>query len=173
MVKNYFTVIYFHINSHLLTFNRLTNVAYIFRVDAHPELLEFFIIGQRFQNLNLLTTTRINQDITWLFRRILNQNVSPPVHIWRSSWTNNNFFRGSYSYMSVNTIRNNITPQVLAETLTSNGEPTLLFAGEATDTFYGYSNGALSSGYRAADEIINNRRFSANITNIEETMNYV
>jgi monoamine oxidase len=116
--------------------------------------------------MGLLTTARISQDITWLFRRFVNPSVAAPIHIWRTSWTNQNNFRGSYSYMSVDTIRNRVSPATLAESLMVNGRPVVLFAGEATDTFYGYANGALTSGYRAAEEIVSHRfgnRLSNNV----------
>jgi hypothetical protein len=68
--------------------------------------------------------------------------------------------------MSLDTIRNNVSPAVLAESIMVNGQPNLLFAGEATDNFYGYANGALTSGYRAAGEILSHsfgNRLSNNV----------
>lgn len=139
---------------------------YIFRVDAHPNLLSFFLIGRRFQDINLLTNARVSQDITWLLRRFINPNVALPSQVWRTSWIAQPNFRGAYSYMSIDTIRAGVTPALLGESLMVNGRPTLLFAGEATDKFYGYANGALTSGYRAAEEILsysNGNRLSSNV----------
>jgi monoamine oxidase len=129
-------------------------VKYIFRVDAHPNLLAFFLIGRRFQDINFLTNVRVSQDITWLLRRFINPNLNPPNQVWRTSWIAQQNFRGAYSYMSIDTVRHGVTPALLGESVMVNSRPTLLFAGEATDKFYGYANGALTSGYRAAEEIL-------------------
>lgn len=67
-----------------------------------------------------------------------------------------NNFLGSYSFLSMDTAQHNLSPSDLGEPV-SNGvrpQPILFFAGEATDAFYGYANGAVASGFRAGDEIL-------------------
>lgn len=65
-------------------------------------------------------------------------------------------FLGTYSYLSMDSARNEITCENLAESIKDESmKPILLFSGEATDTKYqGYVHGAINSGRRAAQEII-------------------
>lgn len=166
-------------------FFRLTYVKYIARTDQFPNLLQFFIIGARFDNYEFLNNIQIGQDIMWLLQRMLNTALPPPVNIWRSDWITQPNFHGSYVYFSIDSVRSGATPELMGKSLLVGDMPRLLFAGEATNEFYGYANGerddllnnttnfmlmgnfliflcrsqcrrqqgALTSGYRVADEI--------------------
>ncbi|KAF2887241.1 hypothetical protein ILUMI_18932, partial [Ignelater luminosus] len=67
-------------------------------------------------------------------------------------------FRGTYSYQTIASRQFGESPEViLSKPLTaSNGKQTLLFAGEATHpVYYSVGHGAIESGFREADRIIN------------------
>lgn len=77
--------------------------------------------------------------------------------MFRSTWHKNPNFRGSYSFRSFEAEKRNISPLDLSRPLVSkNGREAVLFAGEATHPYY-YStvHGAIETGYREADRIIN------------------
>jgi monoamine oxidase len=70
-----------------------------------------------------------------------------------ADWQADPFSRGAYSYVPVGAIT---APMALAEPVAN----TLFFAGEATDTDgrCGTMDGAIASGYRAADQLLNVER---------------
>lgn len=72
---------------------------------------------------------------------MLHINIAPPTNIWRSSWITQQNFRGGYVYFSVDSVRHGATPALMGATINVDNMPRLLFAGEATDDFYGYANG--------------------------------
>lgn len=126
-----------------------------FKVDAFPNLLSAFIIGESFDDYNELTEERIIVDCMWLLERILRRNLPQPTRAMFSRWILEPNFLGSYSFLSVDTFDNFVSPAVLAaKVYNNNRRPVLFFAGEATDAFYGYANGAVTSGWRAADEVL-------------------
>lgn len=131
---------------------RLIEVGYVSKVDAHPNLLSSFLISARFQDfLAQLPDQKISDDIMWLLNRSLRLGTLPtPIGVIRSSWITQPNFRGSYAYLSMATFNAGITTADLAAPVGS----TLFFAGEATSDFYGYANGAVESGFRAAQEVL-------------------
>lgn len=70
-------------------------------------------------------------------------------------WNTNDNFLGTYSWRSVNSDLKNARYQDLAEPIIKNYKPVLLFAGEATDERYSTVHGAIHSGWREADRLIN------------------
>lgn len=126
-----------------------------FKVDAFPNLLSAFVIGESFEDYNKLTEERIISDCMWLLERTLRRILPRPTRVIPSRWITEPNFLGSYSFLSVDTLLNDVSPAVLgAKVYNSNRKPILFFAGEATDAFYGYANGAVTSGHRVADEVI-------------------
>jgi monoamine oxidase len=69
---------------------------------------------------------------------------------WYHDWTSDPWSRGAYSYAPVGAVN---CAEVMAEPV----EDTLFFAGEHTDTtgHWGTVHGALGSGLRAAERILN------------------
>lgn len=77
------------------------------------------------------------------------ENVPYPTASWISDWKGNKFFLGSYSYIPVGA-----SPNDMREL----GKPIdrTHFAGDGTTPeHFGNTHGALLTGYRAADEILN------------------
>lgn len=135
--------------------SRLLGVRYFYEVDAFPNLLEVFLVGAR-PEFNQLNNDRVIDDCMWLLRRSLNSPLLPrAMSTIRSNWVNEPYFLGSYSYLSVATEEHEASPELLARPIyNSRNRPTVFFAGEATDAFNGYTNGAAASGFRAAEAII-------------------
>lgn len=79
-----------------------------------------------------------------------------PIELIRSTWYSNPFTRGSYSYRSSGSKSLNVFASDLAEPLlTENGQPIVLFAGEAThDRYFSTVHGAIESGFREAKRIL-------------------
>lgn len=78
--------------------------------------------------------------------------------MYYTRWKSNPLTNGSYSYLAVDQSGDEF--DVLAEPLQLDGakthEPRVCFAGEATHNhFFSTVHGAIESGYREADRIIN------------------
>lgn len=138
-------------------FLRLIDVTYFSEVDAFPNLLSFFLIGKRFEDFSEISEEKILDDVMWLLERVLGGSLSRPISLIRSTWISQENFLGAYSYLSMESAKHNILPRNLAEPVLNDDEmPKIFFAGEATDTFYSYANGAVSSGWRAGEEVLAN-----------------
>lgn len=97
---------------------------------------------------------KLKNDVMWLLNKLLKKNLKYPINVKRTSWLTNENFLGSYSFHGL-TAQDNTVENLAKPIFNSNGKLSLLFAGEATDKrFMGYVNGALRSGVRAAQEII-------------------
>lgn len=134
----------------------MLNVYGFLHVDAFPNLLEALHSGYTTKQFESYSDAKVERDCMWLLEKFLKRKLPHPIAMRRTRWSNRENFLGSYSYLSMTSTANNISPSDLAETVTNeHGTPTLLFAGEATDSNYqGYVHGALDSGKRAAGEII-------------------
>lgn len=134
---------------------RLLGVRYFYEVDAFPNLLEVFLVGAR-PEFNTLTDDKVIDDCMWLLRRALRSPFLPrAMSAIRSNWVNEPNFLGSYSYLSMDTAEHNVSPKDLARPVeNSRGRPMIYFAGEATDEFNGYTNGAAASGFKAAQDVM-------------------
>lgn len=73
-----------------------------------------------------------------------------------TKWYANPYFRGSFSYRSMQSKELEVGPSDLAEPVArGDGTMCLQFAGEATHpNFYGSVHGAIEAGWREADRII-------------------
>ncbi|CRK91867.1 CLUMA_CG005488, isoform A [Clunio marinus] len=127
-----------------------------FKVDGFPNLLSAFFIGANIKDFEQFTGEKIANDCMWLLERSLRKSLPRPINVQRTQWITEKNFLGSYSILSMDTARNGVSPFDLAEPLfNSNRRPIIFFAGEATYfAFTGYTDGAMASGYLAADEIL-------------------
>ena len=136
-------------------YSRLIEVKFIQKVDAFPNLLAIFLIGARFDDYASLDDAKLASDCMWLLERVLKRNLPQPISVTRSKWITEPNFLGGYSYLSMDTATNNVSPEDLAETLSNaDGKPTLFFAGEATAKMYSYAHGAVESGFRVGEEVL-------------------
>lgn len=121
----------------------------------NPSVLVAWISGRAAVHVETLSDEEVGQTCTTILRQFLNNSDVPePSRILRSSWHSNPLTLGSYSYNSMNSTPDDISS--LAEPLyDKNRKPTVLFAGEATHVrWYSTVHGALDSGKREADRLI-------------------
>lgn len=136
--------------------HRLINIRSFIRVDSFPYAIEALLAGKRMDEFELLADQKVIDDCKWLLEKFLGKQLPRLTSMRRTRWlTNSNFF-GTYSYQSLSADRNKVLPKDLAESLLNSvNKPIVLFAGEATDyEFPSNAHGAVSSGIRAAKEII-------------------
>lgn len=131
-------------------------MAYFRRVDAFPNLLGTFFIGAKIPDFNAFNDTKIIEDCHWLLTRIKNETIPYAVNAIRSEWITKRNFMGSYSLFTMNSAHHGASPSALAEPVyNANGRPRIFFAGEHTSAeFSGYANGAVETGYRAGEEVL-------------------
>lgn len=124
-------------------------------VDAYPNLLEAFTAGRRINEFEALNDTQLINDSMWLLEKFLGKSLPRPKSMKRSKWMTSKNFLGSYSYLSMAAETNKVSPKTLGQSLLNTAnKPVILFAGEATDeNFSSYSNGAVSSGWKAGNEL--------------------
>lgn len=105
--------------------------------------------GQFAQQLAQMGEQAAQARVTAILREAYGSGVPEPTHVLCSSWGNDPFARGAYSYFAVGSAPEDM--DTLAEPV---GER-LLFAGEATyKSRYGYADGALSSALREVRRIL-------------------
>lgn len=130
-----------------------------FTVRNQPNLLEGWLTGSAARKAEILPEAEVRQRCSNLLRGAVGSDFiyTEPVRMIMTKWFSNPNFRGSYSYRSVKSKERSVWASDLAEPVVdSKGVPRLLFAGEATNSNH-YSNvhGALETGWREADRIIN------------------
>lgn len=135
---------------------RLTNLVAFLRHDSFPNVLEGFVTGSKMKEFEESSDDKIISDCMWLLEKFLAMHLPNPISMKRTRWMTNKNFLGSYAHFSMESERTRSTPVYLAQSLLNNqDEPKILFAGEAThEKHVSYTNGALSSGWRAADELL-------------------
>lgn len=135
----------------------LTEVNGFYAQDAQPNVLGAYVAGKNVKQFESITDEQLIVDCMWLLEKFLGKSLPHPVNMRRSRWLKNKYFCGSYSYASMATQAHNVVMGAdLGETLYDDEDkPIVLFAGEATDeNNSGYVHGAVNSGWRVAEEII-------------------
>jgi len=134
----------------------LIDIPGFIRVDSFPNVIGAFVTGFHMTHFEQISEARLIDDCMWLLERTLGRTLPRPTNMLRNQFLTNPHFFGSYSYLSMDTYNNQVSTRDLAATLLNNAlQPVLLFAGEATDyDFPSYANGAVSSGWRAGQEIV-------------------
>jgi spermine oxidase len=115
-----------------------------------------WLCGREAEYMETLPEQEIGNRCVEMLKKMLRVDFLPRIRrIICSRWKSNPYTLGSYSFIPVGASAEDI--DTLAEPVT-NGEddkPMLLFAGEAThSTFYSSSHGAMLSGQREAERII-------------------
>ncbi|XP_048393056.1 peroxisomal N(1)-acetyl-spermine/spermidine oxidase-like isoform X2 [Stegostoma tigrinum] len=141
---------------------RCVPVVYVFRPpERYGHVLVGTITGKEAEFVESLSPEEIASNFTKLFRQFTGRPSLPaPKNVFVTKWSSNPYTRGSYSHISINSTGDMI--DTLAEPLpqAKEGIPSpmmqILFAGEATHrSSHSTTHGALLSGWREADRLIN------------------
>lgn len=127
------------------------------RVDAQPNIISGLVAGRKMKQFEEINDIQLIDDCMWLLEKFLNKSLPRPQNMRRSHWLTNKYFLGSYSFPSMDTQEHNVAVgKDLGESIyNTDKKPVLLFAGEATNEKYsGYVHGAVESGWRVGNEII-------------------
>lgn len=124
------------------------------RVDCQDHLIEALFAGEKMWEFETYDDQKIISDCLWLLEKFLKKSLNPPINMARSKWLTNENFLGAYSYPSLK-CESNSTQCLGQPILNEQGKPVVLFGGEATSKdFQGYVHGAMQSGRRVAQEVI-------------------
>ncbi|XP_026674215.1 uncharacterized protein LOC108630773 isoform X2 [Ceratina calcarata] len=140
----------------------LCDVFAFISVDYQPRVLCAWISGKFSKEIESLSDNDVSDGLCLLLELFLSKAYNIPKfdRMLRSSWYTDEHFRGSYSFKSITTEKLNAKTEDLAEPIvTIDGKPIILFAGEAThEHYYSTVHGAVETGFRAADKIIDFHR---------------
>ncbi|KAI4485605.1 hypothetical protein M0802_012667 [Mischocyttarus mexicanus] len=117
----------------------ITSTTMFSSVENKPHLLFGWVTPKGCRYLETLPDDKVLQTSMELLHNYMGKhyNITEPNAIIRSNWTHNKHFRGTYSFRSLES------------------EKIILFAGEATSKrFYSTVHGAIDSGWREADRLI-------------------
>lgn len=134
-------------------------------VYGNPNALVAWIGGHASEHMETLTDAQVSEACVRVLCMFLGRDVPEPKAVVRSFWNSNPYILGSYSnrqlpYEASETLLETFyEPLVLDVPLHRVAKvewPLVLFAGEATDKdFYSTVHGAMRSGFREADRLIN------------------
>lgn len=120
----------------------------------NPNVLSAWIAGRGSEMMESLPADTVMEACVKILRQFTgNDTIPTPKGICRTTWHTDCFALGSYSYASTHSG----IPEIkrLALPLPSAGQPSLLFAGEATHPcYYSTVHGAFQTGIRAAKQIL-------------------
>lgn len=128
----------------------------VMRVIGNPNVLQAFICPKSLLSFEKLESKKLVDNFMWALEKFLGKALPKPIDMRRTRWLTSRNFLGTSSFYSIESERQDVTPNDLAEPLRdAEGKPIVLFAGEAThEKFSGNSHGAVESGWRAAQEIL-------------------
>ncbi|XP_078419485.1 peroxisomal N(1)-acetyl-spermine/spermidine oxidase-like isoform X2 [Cetorhinus maximus] len=117
--------------------------------------------GREAEFMETLSEEELASNITRILRQFTGKPVPWPKNVFVTKWFSNPYTRGSYSFISINSTGDMI--DTLAEPLPQEGGDghlskmlQVLFAGEATHrSYHSTTHGALVSGWREVDRLIN------------------
>lgn len=134
-------------------------------VYENPNVLVGWIGGKAAEHMESLSDHEVLSACVHVLSTFLNRDIPKPASIIRSYWFTNPYILGSYSnrqlpYDTSDTLLETFYEPLVADAplhrVTRVEWPLVLFAGEATDKdFYSTVHGAMRSGFREADRLIN------------------
>ncbi|XP_015110286.1 spermine oxidase isoform X2 [Diachasma alloeum] len=136
----------------------MLGVGYSLPVEYKPKVLLLWMSGLYCEQMEKIPDELFENQTLELIERFFGKshNLTQPKDIIRTRWNTNENFRGTYSYPSLASVANNASPEELGTPVTRNDRPVIQFAGEATEPdYYSTVHGAISSGWREADRLIN------------------
>ncbi|XP_011688274.1 PREDICTED: uncharacterized protein LOC105450226 [Wasmannia auropunctata] len=139
----------------------LCDVFSIVTVAYQPNLLCAWIVGKNARHMETLSDDDVFDGLYLLLQKSFEShyNVVKPTKMLRSKWYTNEHSRGSYSFQSMLAEQMDVKPIDLAEPIMTGNKPVILFAGEAThDHYYSTVHGAVETGFREADRLIDFER---------------
>ncbi|XP_028584734.2 peroxisomal N(1)-acetyl-spermine/spermidine oxidase [Podarcis muralis] len=139
-------------------YQKIAGFVVLHPAERYGHILCGFIAGKEAEFMETLTDAEVLSALTEVFRRATgNPQLAPPRSVLRSKWYSEPYTKGSYSYVAVDSSGDDIDAlaQPLHEGTSDSKPPQVLFAGEATHrTFYSTTHGALLSGWREADRLL-------------------
>uniref|UniRef100_A0A2R5LA80 Putative flavin-containing amine oxidase n=2 Tax=Ornithodoros turicata TaxID=34597 RepID=A0A2R5LA80_9ACAR len=134
-------------------------------VYGNPNALVAWIGGRASEYMETLSNETVSDACTRALRMFLSRDIPQPKAVVRSFWNSNPYILGSYSnrqlpYEASETLLETFYEPLLLDVPLHRAArvewPLVLFAGEATDKdFYSTVHGAMRSGFREADRLIN------------------
>ncbi|XP_015111728.1 protein anon-37Cs [Diachasma alloeum] len=132
------------------------------RIEWKPKVICLWMAGPNIKEMELLPEELVKNQSLWLLTKFFGKlyNLTEPSDMKRTQWNSNENFLGTYSYPSLDTEKHNATVLDLAKPVMCRNcsRPAIMFAGEATADIYGTVNGAIGSGWREAERIINSQK---------------
>ncbi|XP_043266525.1 uncharacterized protein [Venturia canescens] len=135
----------------------LLSIVTIVSVEHKPRLLSCWLAGPHAREMESKSEEQVFTQLKEIFHRFFGPgyNLTEPSAMLRSKWFLNKHFRGTWSYRNLETERLAATAGDLQEPIKHEGNPIVLFAGEATSTKHSSTvNGAIGSGWREANRLI-------------------
>ncbi|KAL1432135.1 hypothetical protein MTO96_013471 [Rhipicephalus appendiculatus] len=129
-------------------------------VYENPNVLVGWIGGKAAEHMETLSDQEVLSACVHVLSTFLGREIPEPVSIIRSYWFTNPYILGSYSNRQLPYGTSDTLLETFYEPLVADAPlhrwPLVLFAGEATDKdFYSTVHGAMRSGFREADRLIN------------------
>ncbi|XP_044599462.1 protein anon-37Cs-like isoform X1 [Cotesia glomerata] len=127
------------------------------RIEHKLKLLKTWVTGEYVTEMELVPEELFQKQIKELIRRFFGQayNITEPTEIIRSMWNTNENFLGTYRTAGLPEDKFDNPTGDYAEPILINDKPVLQFAGEGTAAHWSLVDGAVESGWREADRIIN------------------
>ncbi|KAG5882180.1 hypothetical protein JTB14_016448 [Gonioctena quinquepunctata] len=139
----------------------ITSMHRAYRQDHNPHVLIASFTGELVPEIEVLPEDLLLKGIHFAMNKFLggDYNVTKPMKIVSSKWYNNPHFRGTYSYQTVYSRRENKSTSAEEDLaiplMNSKGKPIVQFAGEATHAYlYATVQGAVETGYREANVLL-------------------
>ncbi|XKL59615.1 hypothetical protein PGB90_000631 [Kerria lacca] len=140
----------------------VTDVFSFCRIDGVPNVLCGWVTGPSSQIMETLDETVVQTYLWEILKKFLGNHydIPKPEYCIRSTWYSNDHFCGSYSFRSPSSDELGVSSGILSTPLSNKiGDPVVLFAGEATHPhYYSTVHGAVETGWREADRILNFRK---------------
>ncbi|XP_053595543.1 spermine oxidase [Microplitis demolitor] len=127
------------------------------RVEYRPKLILFWVTGPYVTEMELIPEQLFRQQVKQFIKKFFGKayKLTEPAIIKRSLWNTNENFLGTYSFRGLQADAADVHIEDLAEPVVQYNKPVLQFAGEATTHKYSTVHGAIESGWREANRIIN------------------
>ncbi|CAD6234013.1 GSCOCG00007476001-RA-CDS [Cotesia congregata] len=127
------------------------------RIEHRPKMMVFWVTGCYVHEMESIDEKLFQEQVKQVINKFFGKThkLSEPKIIKRSLWNTNENFLGTQSFRPVKADLVDAHIEDYAAPIEVNNKPTILFAGEATSLHYSTVHGAIESGWREADRLIN------------------